>query len=507
MSSPEQSPSANIKEPEQIAAIDMGSNSFHMVIGKVSQGEVRIIGKLAEKVQLAAGLNENQELTLEAQGRALDCLGRFSERLEGFPRGSVRVVGTSALRQARNAAVFLEKAGKLLGHPIEIIAGREEARLIYLGASHILADDKGQRLVMDIGGGSTEFVIGNRFEAIELESLHMGCVGYGQRFFSDGEINKRNFTKAVVAARREVWAIDTQFRSTGWEDVVGASGSIKAIEQVAVQSGLCDEGITFDALKVIKEKIIKAKHYSNFDLLGLKEERASIFAPGVAILYGIFKQLKIKEMRYSDGALREGLLYDQLGRIRHEDVRDRTTLAMMSRHHVDDRQADRVKETALKLCTMVAPDWGLDLALYRDVLRRAALLHEVGLSISHSQFHKHGAYLVKYSDLAGFSRQEQLAISMLVRGHRRKIPVRDLDDLPDNWYEVVSRMMILLRIAVLFHHSRTDNPLPKIDLKVDNQSMKLSFAKGYLDEHPLTNHDFLQEKEYLRAVGITLSVE
>ncbi|MBV1884372.1 MAG: exopolyphosphatase [Pseudomonadales bacterium] len=485
----------------------MGSNSFHMVIGQVSQGEVRIIGKLAEKVQLAAGLDENQELTEAAQDRALACLSRFSERLEGFRMGSVRVVGTSALRQARNSDVFLSKAGRLLGHPIEIIAGREEARLIYLGASHVLADDMGQRLVLDIGGGSTEFIIGNRFEAIELESLHMGCIGYGRRFFPDGEIKKRNFMKAMMTARREVWAIEAQFRALGWEEAVGASGSIKTIEHVAVQSGYCDEGITSDALKAIKEKIIKAKHYSNLELPGLKEDRISIFAPSVAILCGIFKQLKITEMRYSEGALREGLLYDQLGRIRHEDVRDRTTQAMMSRHHVDERQAERVKETALKLCAMADVKWDLDKSPYRDVLRRAALLHEVGLSISHSQFHKHGAYLVKYSDLAGFSRQEQAAIALLVRGHRRKIPMEELDEMPESWHGVVSRMMVLLRIAVLLHHARTDKPLPHIVLGANDQAIQLVFDKGWLDEHPLTNHDFLQEKEYLRSGGITLSVE
>ena len=492
---------------DQIAAIDMGSNSFHMVIARVSQGEIGVIGKLTEKVQLAAGFDENHELTEEIQNVALDCLGRFAQRIDGFPRGTVRIVGTSALRQARNSDVFIDRAEELLGHPIEIIAGREEARLIYLGVSHTLSDDMGQRLVFDVGGGSTEFVIGNRFETIELESLHMGCVGYSQRFFPGGDIKRKYFSRAVMAARREVWAIDAHFKSIGWKDAVGASGTVKAIEQVAVQNGLCEEGITFDALKAIRDKLIKAKHYTNIDLPGLKAERASIFAPGVAILYGIFKQLKIKELRYSEGALREGLLYDQLGRIRHEDVRDRTTQAMMTRHHVDELQANRVKEIALNLYDSVSSQWGIDGDLHRDVLRRAALLHEVGLSISHSQFHKHGAYLVKYSDLAGFSRQEQIAIALLVRGHRRKFPVHELDELPDSWYQLVSRLVILLRIAVLMHHARSDKSLPELELEVDHKSIKLKFEDEWLNNHPLTNYDFEQEKEYLRSAGIVFTFE
>jgi exopolyphosphatase/guanosine-5'-triphosphate,3'-diphosphate pyrophosphatase len=492
---------------EQIAAIDMGSNSFHMVIARVVHGELGIMGKLAEKVQLAAGFDERQVLSDEAQDRALDCLSRFAQRIEEFPVGAVRVVGTNALRMARNADEFIEKAEELLGHPIEVIAGREEARLIYLGVSHTLSDDVGQRLVIDIGGGSTEFIIGNRFEPMALESLHMGCVSYGQQFFADGCIDQASFAQAVMAARREVWGIEAQFRALGWENSVGASGSVRAVEQVAVQMGLCDEGITMDALAAIKEKVMQAKSVSQLELPGLKEERIGIFAPGLAILCGIFEQLKIKHMRYSDGALREGLLYDQLGRIKHEDVRDRTTQAMMVRYHVDNKQANRVKNTALAYLEQLAVDWGMDDDLYRDVLRRAALLHEIGLAISHSQFHKHGGYLIKYSDLAGFSRQEQIAIAVLVRGHRRKLPINELDALPDSWYEIVRRLVIVLRIAVLMHHARKDKPLPHVTLTALKHGLKMTFAKGWMDEHPLTNHDFLQEQAYLKAVGITLAID
>ncbi len=332
---------------EHLAAIDLGSNSFHMVVARQVHGEIQLMDGLSEKVQLGAGLDKDNCIDDETQTRALECLGRFAQRIAGIPRGSVRVVGTNTLRQARNARQFIDRAEEVLGHDIEIVAGREEARLIYLGVAHTLADDAGQRLVVDIGGGSTELIIGERFESSETESLHMGCVSFARRFFADGNISEKAFDKAVTAARQEVLSIHANYRRIGWQQSVGASGTIKAISQVCVENGWCDAGITLEGLKKARKRVIKAGSVAKLDLKGLREDRRPIFPSGLAILYGIFEQLNIEYMEVSSGALREGLLYDLLGRFGHEDVRDRSIQSLMNRHHVERSQAERVCETAM----------------------------------------------------------------------------------------------------------------------------------------------------------------
>ncbi|MDX1805078.1 MAG: exopolyphosphatase, partial [Alcanivorax sp.] len=419
-----------MEQGAHLAAIDLGSNSFHMVVARQAQGEVQLLDGLSEKVQLGAGLDKDNCLDEAAQQRALDCLGRFAQRIAGIPRGSVRVVGTNTLRLARNARQFIRCAEAVLGHDIDIVAGREEARLIYLGVAHTLADDAGRRLVVDIGGGSTELIIGERFESTETESLHMGCVSFARRFFASGEITEKGFDRAVTAVRQEVLSIHANYRRQGWQQAVGASGTIKAISQVCVDNGWSEAGITMEALKKARKRVIKAGHADKLDLKGLREDRKPIFASGLSILYGIFEQLELAHMEVSSGALREGLLYDLLGRFGHEDVRERSIQALMNRHHVERSQAERVCATAELLYRQVAGDWRIDDDALLDTLRWGALLHEVGLAVSHSQFHKHGAYLVTNSDLPGFSRQEQQAVALLVRGHRRKVPLSLLQEVP-----------------------------------------------------------------------------
>ena len=489
---------------EHLAAIDLGSNSFHMVVARQVHGEIQLLDGLSEKVQLGAGLDKDNCLDDETQSRALECLGRFAQRIAGIPRGSVRVVGTNTLRQARNARQFIDRAEEVLGHDIEIVAGREEARLIYLGVAHTLADDAGQRLVVDIGGGSTELIIGERFESSETESLHMGCVSFAKRFFAQGNITEKAFDKAVTAARQEVLSIHANYRRIGWQQSVGASGTIKAISQVCVENGWSDNGITLEGLKKARKRVIKAGNADKLDLKGLREDRRLIFPSGLAILYGIFEQLGIEQMEVSSGALREGLLYDLLGRFGHEDVRDRSIQSLMNRHHVERSQAERVCETAMSLFGQAASDWGLEDEEMSDTLRWGALLHELGLAVSHSQFHKHGAYLITNSDLPGFSRQEQQAVAVLVRGHRRKIPVSALEELPADEREPLLRLCLVLRIAARLHHARCDEATPAMKLKAEGNALALAFPEGWLDEHPLTLADLEQEQEYFQAVGCEL---
>lgn len=491
---------------ELVAAIDMGSNSFHMAIARVSNGEVRIVERLAEKVQLGAGLDKHNRLTEESQQRALDCLNRFNQRIVNLPKGCMRVVGTNALRVAVDSEPFLMQAEKILGYPIDVIAGREEARLIYLGVAHSLSDDEGARLVMDIGGGSTEFIVGERFEARLTESLEMGCVTFTQRYFTNGKISNSCWDRAVTAAEQELLSIERSFRAVGWQSAVGSSGSIKAIEQVMIANGWTEEGIDFLSLKKLKNALLKFDNVEKIDLPGLRDERKSVFAAGAAILYASFERLHINHMYFSDGALREGVLYDLLGRLEHEDVRDRTIQALTTRYSADVAHAQRIEHTALDAYDQVQKIWGIDSQRYRDLLRWAALTHEIGVSIAHGQYHKHGAYIVHHSDLAGFSRQDQISFAALVRGHRRKLSDDIFKDCPKSLRAGLLRLCVLLRIAVVFHHQRRENYLPQFKMQVNDNKVMLLVSPGWFEQHPLTRADFEQEACYLAAINIDLKV-
>ena len=485
----------------EIVALDLGSNSFHMVVSRVIQDEISVLGKLSEKVMLAAGLDEKNYLSDEAQERGLACLQRFAQRVSKLTTDNVRIVATNALRTARNSAAFIAKAEAILGHPVEVISGREEARLIYLGVAHTIADDMGRRLVVDIGGGSTEFIVGERFESMALESLHMGCVSYNKRYFADGKISRQAFEQAVIAARREIWSIEARYRELGWINVVGASGTIRSIERVLVAEGLSAEGITRTGLEQLKERVLAFTSPEQLPFSSLKSARRNVFVAGLAILYGIFEQLDVEVMTYSDGALREGVLYDQVGRIRHEDVRDRTTRALAMRYYSDEIQAERVARTAEAIFNEVAIEWDIQQLNYLELLYRAARLHEIGLAISHSQFHKHGAYLVTHSDLSGFSKREQEALASLIRCHRRKLALSVFEQLPAPWDSVCLKLTLILRIAVILHHSRSEALLPFLSMGATEKGYLLEFEKGWLEEHPLTRSDLEQEKKYLAVAG------
>ena len=488
-----------------IAAIDLGSNSFHMVLAKADHGELRILERLGDKVQLAAGIDEQRLLSEEAMQRGLDCLRRFAQLTASLPEGAVRVVGTNALREAHNRGEFIRRAEEVLGHPVEVISGREEARLIYLGVSHSIADTPGKRLVADIGGGSTEFIIGQRFEPLLRESLQMGCVSYTQRFFKDGKITPARYAQAYTAARLEIMGIEHALRRLGWEDVVGASGTIKAIGLAIQSAGLGNGEVNVQGLAWLKRKIFKLGEVDKIDLDGIKPDRRGIFPAGLAILEAIFDACEIQRMSHSEGALREGVLYDLLGRHHHEDVRERTLSALMERYHVDLDQAARVEAKALEALEQVADAWQLDDEWHRDLLLWAARVHELGLDIAHYQYHKHGAYLVEHSDLAGFSRQDQHMLALLVRGHRRNIPKDKFADFGEEGLKLI-RLCVLLRFAILFHHIRGTQEMPRVRLEASEQSLEIVFPEGWLEANPLTQADFTQEAGWLKRIGVELSV-
>lgn len=493
------------KEPRRLAAIDLGSNSFHLLVANYSDGELQVVAKQGEKVQLAAGLDDQDCLSEAAIQRALDCLARFAPFLDGVAATHLRVVGTNALRAAANSQELIARAQALLGHEIEIIAGREEARLIYLGAAHALADVHGRRLIVDIGGGSTEFIIGENFEPLALESLDMGCVTFTRRFFENGEISERNMRRAELAALSELANIRRHYRELGWTDPVGSSGTIKAAAAVLAASGECPEGIIEQrGLMALRKRLIKTRQLEQVAMSGLKEDRAAVFPAGVAILCAIFEAFELEHMRYSDGALREGVLYDLAGRQTAEDTRLRTLVMLRRRYGIDQRQADNVAATVREALAQVQASWRIepDQSQYLDW---AGQLHEIGLAVSHSQFHRHGAYLLENSDLPGFSRPEQQALAFLVRAHRRKFPLKEYENLGSNRI-ILGRLARLLRLAVILNRSRPETPMRSFQLGTKGEDLLLTLDSALRDQALLIN-DLEQEADYQRMAGFRLAVE
>lgn len=496
-----------LMDEELLAAIDMGSNSFHLAIARVDHGEVKKVASMSEKVQLAAGLDENKNLTEAAQQRGLACLSRFVARLGSVQPTRMRIVATNALRQAKNGHEFIQRAAEVLPKPIEIIAGREEARLIYLGVSHTVANG-GRRLVVDIGGGSTELIIGEEFEPIHTESLQMGCVAYTTAFFADGSISPKIFDKAVVAARKELSAIANTYKAEGWDTVVGSSGTIKACRQIMAQMGLSDEqeNITRDGLNTLKDRLLRFKHVAEIDFSGLKEDRRAVLPAGLAILYAVFEVLELQKLVYSDGALREGVMYDLLGRFKHEDIRDRSVQALMGRYSADPKQAERVVKTAQKLFDGVAKPLKLN-SDDRDLLRRAAYLHEIGLAISHGGYHRHGAYLLLHSDIPGFSQIDQNYLSHLVGFHRRKLRQEAKIEIMRAGGIKLLYLCLLLRLAVLINHSRSDQMLPAIELAVLNDQQWQLSVSGDAKQWPLLIADLQDEQAQFKHWDIELNIQ
>jgi exopolyphosphatase/guanosine-5'-triphosphate,3'-diphosphate pyrophosphatase len=492
--------------PDVLAAVDLGSNSFHMVVARYSHGQLVIVDRLRESVRLAAGLDEQGRLSRESIGRALQCLERFGQRLSDMKAGRVRVVGTNTLRKAKRKGAFLDRAREALGHPIEIISGVEEARLIYLGVAHTTPSQGGHRLVVDIGGGSTELIIGEGLAAKRLESLYMGCVSMSTQHFADGAITEKRMKRARTAAQLEIEPVMARFRRTEWDTAFGASGTMRSVADTLAAQGRTAGQITRDGVEWLLGECLKAGDTAKLKLPGLATDRQEILPGGLAILVGLFDMLGIDTLRVADGALREGLLYDLLGRLTDEDARARSVRALEARFHVDGAQADRVEATALAFLRQVRAGWKLDEPLAELVLRWAARLHEVGLDIAHSHYHKHGAYLLANADLPGFPREEQSLLAALVGSHRRKLNVAQLEELVPPWHLKAEFLIVLLRLAVLLHRGRGPRALPEIDLRPKGRSLECVFPKGWLEAHPLTAADLEQEVEILRGAGFRLRV-
>ena len=489
-----------------MAAVDLGSNSFHMVVARLRHGQFSIIDRIREMVRLASGLDAGGGLSESVATRAVGCLGRFGERLREMHARQVRAVGTNTLRRAQRARGFLRAAEAALGHPVEVISGIEEARLIYLGVSHHVPSAEQQMLVIDIGGGSTELIIGEGYEPRYLESLFMGCVGFSARYFDGAQVSAPRFEKARLAARLELQPVIATFQSTGWKTAVGSSGTIRATERAARSMGLIEEGLTVDAVETVIGEVNRAGGIQNLGLPDFNPQRAPVFPGGLAILLETMAGLGIEELQVSDGALREGLLYDMLGRIQRHDARDRTIDGLQLRFHVDRAQAERVKASALKLLAQVDADWGLESAFFARALAWAGRLHETGLDIAHAKHHRHAAYLIANADLPGFNRLEQHLLAMLVGYHRRKLDGFGADELPSSLRKPALRLTVLFRMAVLLNRSRRTVESPPIRLRASGKRLKVLFDRSWLQQNHLTQADLEQERVWLMAVGVKLRV-
>ncbi len=483
---------------ETVAAVDLGSNSFRLQVGRVVDDQIYTLDSMKEPVRLASGLTADKRLDDAAQTRALDALRRFGERLGGLDRGAVRVVATNTLRVAKNAPEFLPLAEEALGFPIEIIAGREEARLIYIGASHSLPMATHKRLVIDIGGGSTEFIIGKRHDPQLMESLYMGCVSYTLRFFPDRKIDKKRLRDAQIAAAKEIELIAHDYQRLGWKEAVGSSGSARAIADVLELNGMNpngESGITREGLDKLCALLIKAGSAEALDLPGVKGDRLPVLPGGIAIMSAIFEELGIERMTYADGALRLGVLYDLLGRFHHHDMRDSTVAQFRRRYQVEAEQAERVETTALSALTQLAE--GSPAEADVQFLGWATRLHEIGISIAHNAYHKHGAYILTFADMPGFSKKDQARLAMLVLGHRGKL--EKLGALPA--VDSAWQLIFCLRLAVLLHRTRDDRTLPAWRVQTTANGFLLELPAEWLGANPWTAAALGEEAAVWRQSG------
>ena len=486
---------------ETLAAVDLGSNSFHLQIGRVVDEQIYLLDGLREPVRLGAGLTRDKRIDRATQERALEALRRFSDRLRGFPAEAVRVVGTNALRVAKNSRQFLAEAKEALGFQIEIIAGREEARLIYLGVAHSLPLSREKRLVMDIGGGSTEFIIGIGVEPGLMDSLYMGCVSFSLKYFADGRIEKSAFKQAELAARNELQTIVKQYTRHGWAEAVASSGTARSIAAILEANGWSEHGISAFGLDRLRSALLKAGEVERLALPGLREDRLSILPGGLAIMCAAVDELGIGHMNVSDAALRQGVLYDLLGRVQKHDMREVTVRQFMRRYHVDTAQAQRVADLAGRLYRHLRPADGDPVA--GRTLAWGAALHEIGISIAHNGYHKHSAYVIANADMPGFSRMEQSQLAQLVLAHRGKLgKLQDLSPVPGDW-----DLVFCLRLASLFCRSRTDLDLPRVACELTESGFRLLLPADLQEQRPLSAAALADEAEEWKSIGLRLELK
>ncbi len=495
-------------DDQTYAAIDLGSNSFHMAVARPEGRAIRLIDSLRTPVRLGAGLDSKKRITTKTEKLALDTLRQFAERVREIPRANIRVVGTNTLRRARNSSKFADKAYDILGKRIEIISGREEARLIFESVAYTQPDHNVGRLVMDIGGGSTELITGTGTTPVLMESVNMGCVSFTKRWFSEGKLTSEKFRKATLEAQQELQPVALSFTQAGWDTVFGCSGTIKATARILHELDLesSDGEISWSSLKSLQKLMIKAGDIEKLKLESISKDRAQVIAGGICILMGIMKILGVKHMSVSQVALREGLIFEMIGKSRHTDIRSHTINNIAKRFQVDMAQATRVEDFAMKLFFLASNPWQLDSEEDANLLRWAARVHEIGFSVAHTQYHKHGAYLLSNADMMGFTQSEQTALSLMVRFHRRKFEIDPFDELPKSEREGLLKLTALLRLSVLINRSRNDAEHAITRYSFDSEQIKLHVDDEWLEQHPLTTANIEDEADRLENAGFELKL-
>lgn len=492
-------------EVRKVAALDLGSNSFHLVVARIVAEDVQILHQLKLRVRLAEGLNEDGWLSDEAMERGLDHLRILAESLQDFKPDEVRIVATYTLRKARNAREFVKAAKQILPYPVEIVSGAEEARLIYMGIAHTLYHE-GSRLVIDIGGGSTETIVGQGFDPALRYSLSMGCVTYTKRFFKDGTITTKQMKRAIKAARQEIGMVSESLLSQGWDNCIGSSGTISAVVNSAseINGRVATDGITLADLDALMKVCVETGATEKLSFNGISDQRRNVFPAGLAILIGLFKTLKISSLAYSPAALREGVLYEMEDSLAHHDIRERTAQSLVTRYVVDTQQASRVEATAHHLFDQVGKAWDISKPELGNLLSWAALLHEVGLQINSRNSHKHAEYILRNIDMPGFNQEQQEVLATLVRFQRKKIRSETFEEFLFYAAPEICRLIVLLRLSVLLNFKRQDNLLPDIKTRAKDDTLTLQFPKGWLADHTVVDANLEQEQRYLKSLNISL---
>ncbi|SKA58672.1 guanosine-5'-triphosphate,3'-diphosphate diphosphatase [Enterovibrio nigricans] len=472
------------------AAIDLGSNSFHMLVVREVQGSVQTLAKIKRKVRLASGLDDNLMLSHDAMQRGWDCLSLFAERLQDIPSSNIRIVATAALRSAKNADVFIANANQILGHPITVITGEQEACTIYQGVAHT-SGGKGKRLVVDIGGASTEIIIGKGFDAAALTSLDMGCVTWLEKHFKDRSLTDASFQRAVNGAKAVLAPMIKQYRELGWEMCVGASGTVQALQEIMVTQGM-DETITLAKLHRLRKQAIGFGQVEELDIDGLTLERALVFPSGLSILIAIFEELGIESMTLAGGALREGLVYGMMDTMQQQDIRQRTILSIQSRFQLDTTHADNVAQTALSLLAQCGDGWVKE-PVAPTLLAAAAAFHEIGITLGFKRDGEHAAYLLNHLDLPGFTLAQKQLLAEMVRHYREQlVPISGQNALSST---SANRLLRLLRLSVILCHRREKEAIPTFQLDAKDDVLTLNLEKGWLEGNALMTNELTLEEQ------------
>ncbi|WMY94702.1 MAG: exopolyphosphatase [Arsenophonus sp.] len=491
----------SVSKPIEIVVIDLGSNSFHMIIVRIINHSLQILTRIKKRIHLVNGLNKENKLSEKSMQHAMACLALFAERLEGFPSENICIVGTHALREAININIFLERANMVIPYPINIISEKEEARLIFMGVEYT-QPEKGKKLVIDVGGGSTEFIIGENFKPLLMESKKIGCINFSRQFFIDNRMNKTNFERAYCLTRKKIENVAYEYQKIGWDFVFGSSGTIKIIHAVLHHLGNLDGIIHAEDLVKLKKMILKHRNFTLLDLPGLSKERSHMFLPGLAILCGIFDSFKIKQLYLSQGALREGILYEMKKKFNYHDTYKNTTSNLLDLYNIDKEQIQRVSKTIELLYTQWAhQNKKLANPQIKCILSWAVMLHEIGLNINHIGSHRHAAYILYNTNLPGLNKEEQLLLVILVRFYKKSLKFNFIPKLNLFKKKEYFPMIKLLRLAILLNNQRQSTTIPhSLRLQTHQNCWTLYFPDLYLKNNTLISLDLEKEKKYWQEV-------